>query len=100
MTDMIPFCDADACVAVGCSPTVCTGAGVPSLPEQTEADYARAEPEIAQQRVADPRIAPVVAGAPDDGREAHGLESKRPTQASQGEDNEGAVGKEEPPEAP
>jgi len=30
MTDMIPLCDADACVAAGCSPTVCTGAGVPS----------------------------------------------------------------------
>lgn len=31
MTDsMIPLCDADACAAAGCSPTVCTGAGVPS----------------------------------------------------------------------
>lgn len=31
MTDsLIPYCDPDACVAAGCSPTVCTGAGVPS----------------------------------------------------------------------
>jgi glutamate-1-semialdehyde 2,1-aminomutase len=30
MTDRIPFCDPDACVSAGCSPTVCTGAGVPS----------------------------------------------------------------------
>ncbi len=30
MTEMIPLCDPDACVAAGCSPTVCTGAGVPS----------------------------------------------------------------------
>jgi glutamate-1-semialdehyde 2,1-aminomutase len=31
MTDsMIPLCDPVACVAAGCSPTVCTGAGVPS----------------------------------------------------------------------
>jgi glutamate-1-semialdehyde 2,1-aminomutase len=30
MTDMIPLCDAEACAAAGCSPTVCTGAGVPS----------------------------------------------------------------------
>lgn len=27
---MIPLCDRDACVAAGCSPTVCVGAGVPS----------------------------------------------------------------------
>ncbi|WP_241432235.1 glutamate-1-semialdehyde 2,1-aminomutase [Ilumatobacter nonamiensis] len=30
MTEMIPFCDPVACVDAGCSPTVCTGAGVPS----------------------------------------------------------------------
>ncbi len=31
MTDsMIPLCDAEACSAAGCSPTVCVGAGVPS----------------------------------------------------------------------
>ncbi len=31
MTDsMIPFCDPVACVDAGCSPTICTGAGVPS----------------------------------------------------------------------
>jgi glutamate-1-semialdehyde 2,1-aminomutase len=27
---VIPFCDPDRCVVVGCIPTVCTGAGVPS----------------------------------------------------------------------
>ena len=27
---MIPFCDPDRCVAAGCTPTVCTGAGLPS----------------------------------------------------------------------
>ncbi|MFP5488261.1 MAG: glutamate-1-semialdehyde 2,1-aminomutase [Acidimicrobiia bacterium] len=27
---MIPYCDPDRCVAAGCTPTVCTGAGVPS----------------------------------------------------------------------
>ncbi|MDG2039594.1 MAG: glutamate-1-semialdehyde 2,1-aminomutase [Ilumatobacter sp.] len=30
MSGMIPLCDAETCVAAGCSPTVCTGAGVPS----------------------------------------------------------------------
>jgi glutamate-1-semialdehyde 2,1-aminomutase len=30
MTDVIPLCDPEACVEAGCSPTVCTGAGVPS----------------------------------------------------------------------
>jgi len=27
---VIPFCDPDRCVAAGCTPTVCTGAGLPS----------------------------------------------------------------------
>ena len=30
MNNTIPFCDPEACVAAGCTPTVCTGAGVPS----------------------------------------------------------------------
>ena len=30
---MIPFCDPSRCVAAGCTPTVCTGAGVPSNDE-------------------------------------------------------------------
>jgi glutamate-1-semialdehyde 2,1-aminomutase len=30
---VIPFCDAARCVAAGCTPTVCTGAGVPSNDE-------------------------------------------------------------------
>ncbi len=30
MNHTIPYCDPEACVAAGCSPTVCTGAGVPS----------------------------------------------------------------------
>lgn len=30
---MIPFCDPDQCVAAGCTPTVCTGAGMPSNDE-------------------------------------------------------------------
>jgi glutamate-1-semialdehyde 2,1-aminomutase len=30
MTESIPLCDPESCVGAGCSPTVCTGAGVPS----------------------------------------------------------------------
>ena len=30
MSGTIPYCDATACVAAGCTPTVCTGAGMPS----------------------------------------------------------------------
>jgi glutamate-1-semialdehyde 2,1-aminomutase len=30
---MIPFCDPDRCVTAGCTPTVCTGAGMPSNDE-------------------------------------------------------------------
>lgn len=30
MSGTIPYCDATACAAAGCSPTVCTGAGMPS----------------------------------------------------------------------
>ena len=33
---MIPFCDPDRCAAAGCTPTVCTGAGVPSNDELFE----------------------------------------------------------------
>ena len=37
MTDStIPLCDPDACVAAGCTPTVCVGAGVPSNHEMFE----------------------------------------------------------------
>jgi len=30
MSGTIPYCDATACAAAGCTPTVCTGAGMPS----------------------------------------------------------------------
>jgi glutamate-1-semialdehyde 2,1-aminomutase len=30
MSGTIPYCDTQACVAAGCTPTVCTGAGIPS----------------------------------------------------------------------
>jgi len=30
MTEMIPLCDPESCDAAGCTPTVCTGAGIPS----------------------------------------------------------------------
>ena len=30
MSGIIPYCDATACAAAGCTPTVCTGAGMPS----------------------------------------------------------------------